>query len=86
MKDGFYDTRKEQMQAFARRYRSGKASLSEVLEDACVCGGAELQFRALSILRLPEMTIDKAIKLICSEPTAEVLGYGKHCAASRKGG
>lgn len=72
MRDGFYESRAKQMRAFARRFKTGKAGINEVLRDACICGAAEERSHALNILRNGGTAKD-----ICATPIDEICGYGK---------
>lgn len=81
MKGSFYENRAEQMRAFARRFKSGKASIHEVLKDACICGAAEERFHVLGVLRNGGTTED-----ICRTPVEEVCGYGKRKLKPQTGG
>jgi len=70
----FYESRKEQMQAFARRFKRGKASLAEVLKDACVCGAAEERFRTLQLAR---NSYPALCEQIAKKSIEDILGYSK---------
>lgn len=76
MKNGFYETRKKQMQAFARSFKKGEVSLSELLEDACTSGAAEERYRCLKIVRdsVNLVVVERKIVAVSVE---EVLGYSK---------
>ena len=76
MKNGFYETRKAQMQSFARRFKRGKVSLAKVLADACICGAVEERFRCLDIIRDESNRINAAHEIV-SRSVEDVLGYGK---------
>ncbi|HYU99903.1 MAG TPA: hypothetical protein VE977_13830 [Pyrinomonadaceae bacterium] len=74
MNELFYESRKEQMQAFARRFKRGKASLAEVLKDACICGAAEERFRTLQLAR---NSYPALCDQIAKKSIEDVLGYSK---------
>ena len=70
-----YENRKEQMRDFAKEYRHGKITLSQLLMNACMCGAAEERYRSLGIIRRAGITPEQIAQEILSVSVLKVIGY-----------
>lgn len=74
MKDGFYETRKEQIEADAKLVDRGKMNLRDALKGAAMVGACEERDRTLGFLRgKPEL--NWLYQMICDKGVLDVLGY-----------
>lgn len=79
--DGIYDSRKEQVEAFADLVRAGDMSCDDALKDACFVGACEERDHCLEIIRsCPGLVADNKralVERICAKSVLEVLGYSE---------
>ncbi len=74
MKDGFYETRKEQIEDDAKMVDRGRMKLRDALKSAAFVGACEERDRTLAFIRdKPELKW--LYQQICNKGVLEVLGY-----------
>lgn len=79
MKDGFYDSRAEQMGDFAKEVAAKQTTLKAALRDACFVGACEARDQAIASIRkhlagYPEL-VQRLEDDIFSVSVLQLLGY-----------
>lgn len=74
MKDGVYETRKEQIEAIARQVGRGKMKLRSALREAALVGACGDRDWVLSVIR-GNADLQWLYDKICSKSVVSVLGY-----------
>ncbi len=77
MKNGAYESRREQIEAFAVQVEKKETPLADALRDAAMVGACEDRARTLELIRrnVDASTCRKLVKEICNTSVLEVLGY-----------